>query len=155
MRDELLKRFGQLGGTVQEITVMFADIRGFTPRSADKAPEEVVELLNRFLSLAVQAVEANGGWVNKFLGDGFMALFGTPLPRDDHADAAVAAGGDLLRRLTGLNEDLARQGEAPLKIGIGIHTGQALVGCIGARYPCLMGVNDYASNGPQLARPSI
>jgi adenylate cyclase len=132
VRDEILKRYGQLGGNVQEITVMFADIRGFTRRSSGKAPEEVVELLNRFLSLGVKAVEDMGGWVNKFLGDGFMALFGTPLPRDDHADVAVAAACDLLSRLDGLNSELEAQKQPPLHVGIGIHTGPALVGCIGA-----------------------
>jgi adenylate cyclase len=132
VRDEILARFGGLGGSVEEITVMFADIRGFTKRSAGKPPEEVVNLLNRFLSLAVETVESRGGWVNKFLGDGFMALFGAPLRRDDHADLAVAAASDLLARLEGLNRELKQQGEAPLRIGIGVHSGPALVGCIGA-----------------------
>ena len=135
VRDEILKRYGRLGGDVQEVTVMFADIRGFTRRSAGAAPEDVVELLNRFLSLGVQAVEGQGGWVNKFLGDGFMALFGTPLPHAEHADLALAAAGDLLRQLETLNRELEAQGQAPLKIGIGIHTGPALVGCIGATIP--------------------
>ncbi len=135
VRDEILQHFTGIGGNVQEITVMFADIRGFTQRSAGKPPEEVVQLLNRFLSLSVEAVETKGGWVNKFLGDGFMALFGAPLPRSDHADRAVAAAADLLSRLAGLNRDLVQQGEAPLRIGIGIHSGPALVGCIGATIP--------------------
>ncbi len=135
VRDEILKRYGQLGGNVQDITVMFADIRGFTRRAAGAAPEKVVELLNRFLSLGVEAVEGHGGWVNKFLGDGFMALFGTPLPHDDHADMALAAADDFLCRLKKLNHDLEAQGQAPLKIGIGIHSGPALVGCIGATIP--------------------
>jgi adenylate cyclase len=135
VRDEILKRHARLGGNVQEVTVMFADIRGFTRRASDNAPEEVVDVLNRFLSLGVQAVENKGGWVSKFLGDGFMALFGTPLPHSDHADLAVAAARDFLRRLDGLNSELAAQGQAPLKVGIGIHTGPALVGCIGATVP--------------------
>ncbi len=135
VRDEILKRFTQLGGNVQVITVMFADIRGFTGRTAGRAPEEVVELLNRFLTLGVQAVEEAGGWVNKFLGDGFMALFGTPLPRAEHADLAVTAACDLIHRLEALNNELRSQGQAPLKIGIGINSGPALVGCIGATVP--------------------
>jgi adenylate cyclase len=135
VRDEILQEDSRLAGKVQEITVMFADIRGFTPRAAGKNPEEVVELLSRFLSLAVQAVEGKGGWVNKFLGDGFMALFGAPRPRSGHADLAVAAARDLLQRLQGLNQDLERHGQAPLKIGIGIHTGPAVVGRIIAIVP--------------------
>ncbi len=135
VRDTILQHYPELGGKVQEITVMFADIRGFTQRAAGKEPEEVVDLLNRFLSLAVQAVNENGGWVDKFLGDGFMALFGAPLPAGEHAGLAVAAALDLLQRLDGLNRDLERHGQAPLKVGIGIHTGPALVGCIGATVP--------------------
>ncbi len=135
VRDEILRRYSGLGGKVEEITVMFADIRDFTRRASGKAPEEVVDLLNRFLSLAVQAVEEKGGWVNKFLGDGFMALFGTPLPHSDHADLALAAARDLLTRLESFNRDLDRHGQVPLKLGIGIHTGPALVGCIGATVP--------------------
>lgn len=132
MRDEILQNYSELGGKVQDITVMFADIRGFTSRSAGKSPEQVVDLLNRFLSLSVQAVEGKGGGnVNKFLGDGFMALFGAP-PRPDHADLAVAAARDLLQQLEQLNRELEKQGQPPLRIGIGIHTGPALVGCIGA-----------------------
>jgi adenylate cyclase len=124
-----------LAPQVLEITVLFADIRAFTPRAAGKTPEEVVDLLNRYLSLAVQAIEEKGGWVNKLLGDGFMALFGAPLPLPAHADVAVAAARDFLARLDGLNRDLTRHGESPLKVGIGIHTGKALVGFIGSTVP--------------------
>jgi adenylate cyclase len=132
VRDEILKHYSKLGGNVQEITVLFADLRGFTRRSAGKAPEEVVDLLNRFLSLGEQAVDGNGGWVNKFLGDGFMARFGTPLPLADHADLALAAARDFVRRLDDFNCELEKLGQSPLKVGIGIHTGPALVGSIGA-----------------------
>jgi class 3 adenylate cyclase len=132
---EVLDRILQgeiLGGKVQEITVLFADIRGFTHRTAGEDPKRVVELLNRFLTLAVAAVEKNGGWVNKFLGDGIMGLFGAPLISPDHADLGVAATCDMLARLEQLNRALASEGEAPLEVGIGLHTGPALVGSIGA-----------------------
>ncbi len=132
VRDEIITRYPGLGGEVQEITILFADIRGFTRRSAGERPERVVRLLNRFLTLGVRAVEDKGGWVNKFLGDGIMALFGAPRPRDDHADLAVSSAVDLLERLEELNRELVAQREAPLKVGIGIHTGPALVGCVGA-----------------------
>ncbi len=131
VRDEILEG-PTLGGEVREVTVLFVDIRGFTARSAGEAPEQTVALLNRFLTLAVAAVEDNGGWVNKFLGDGIMALFGAPRPRADHADLAVEAARELLRRLDELNIELAGEGTPPLVIGAGIHTGPALVGCIGA-----------------------
>lgn len=130
--EEILFRYPKLEGEVCEITVLFLDIRGFTRRSAGEKPERIVTLLNRFLSLAVAAVEQGGGWVNKFLGDGLMALFGSPRPREDHADLAVTAAANLMSQLALLNKDLAKEGQAPLTIGIGIHTGPALVGCIGA-----------------------
>jgi adenylate cyclase len=132
VRDEIMGRFHGLEAAVEEVTVMFADIRGFTRRSAGEPPERVGVLLNRFLTLALRAVEEKGGLVNKFLGDGFMALFGAARKREDHADLALASARDLLHRLRGLNEELIRQGQAPLVVGIGIHTGPALVGCFGA-----------------------
>ncbi len=134
VRDEILQR-PLLGGEVREVTVLFVDIRGFTRRTAGQSPEAAVALLNRFLSLAVSAVEANGGWVNKFLGDGIMALFGSPRPRADHPDLALLAAMALLEGLKELNTDLEKAGQAPLAIGAGIHTGPALVGCIGAAVP--------------------
>lgn len=132
MRDDILEHYRGMGGEVQELTVVFLDIRGFTRRTAGEPPERVVELLNQFFSLAVSAIEARGGLVNKFLGDGLMALFGVRRGQLDHAGQAMHATLDLLCRLEKLNEDLTRRGQAPLTIGAGIHTGPALVGCIGA-----------------------
>jgi adenylate cyclase len=132
VREEVLERYPGLGGEVEDVTVMFIDIRGFTRRSAGEPPDRVVDLLNRFFTLSFLAVQRHGGHVNKFLGDGLMALFGTPRPCDDHADRAVAAALDLLAELWRLNDELKRDGQAPLTVGIGIHTGPALVGCIGA-----------------------
>jgi adenylate cyclase len=133
VRDEILRRPPELGGEIEEVTVLFADIRGFTRRSERESPERAVEVLNRFLSLAVAAVEENGGWVNKFLGDGLMALFGAPLPRPDHAERALEAARDLVRRLEALNGELSRAGMEPVHAGVGIHTGPALIGSVGAR----------------------
>ncbi len=132
MRDFILEHFPALGGEVQEATVVFIDIRGFTRRTTGEPAGRVVELLNRFLSLAVAAIEGQGGWTDKFLGDGLMALFNVPYPDADHADRAVLAAQDLLRRLGQLNAELATQGKPSLAVGVGIHTGPALVGCIGA-----------------------
>ena len=133
VRDAIIDRYTGIEGEVCEITVLFSDIRGFTRRSAGQPPEKVFALLNRFLTLAVRAVEDNDGLVDKFLGDGIMALFGTPvLPRSNHADLALKAGSEMLERLQILNDELIHQGEDPLTIGIGIHTGPALTGCPGA-----------------------
>jgi adenylate cyclase len=132
VRDEILNRYPGLGGEVQEVTVLFLDIRGFTRRSSGESPEMVVDLLNHFFSLAVAAVEQRGGWVNKFLGDGILALFGIPVPQPDHADRAVWAALDLLASLHDWNEELLKRGQPPVVVGGGIHTGPALVGCVGA-----------------------
>jgi adenylate cyclase len=131
MFDEIMGG-SELGGEVLEVTVLFADIRDFTRRSAGAAPEKVVILLNRFLSLAMASVKEQDGMVDKFLGDGILALFGAPRPHADHADLAVRAACGLLTRLDVLNRELVVEGQSPLRVGIGIHTGPALVGSIGA-----------------------
>ena len=132
VRDDILQRYSGLQVSLQEITVLFADIRGFTRRCAGEDPARIGDLLNRFLTLAVGAVEENGGYVNKFLGDGVLALFGATHHDDRHADLAVNCAVEMLARLAGLNDELTRSGQAPLIVGIGIHTGPALVGCFGA-----------------------
>ncbi len=99
VRDQIMARMPGLQVAVLDITVMFADIRGFTRRCAGEPPERIGVLLNRFLTLALHSVEDRGGLVNKFLGDGFMALYGATQPCDDHADVALASAQDLLGRL--------------------------------------------------------
>ena len=122
-----------LGGAEEEITVMFLDIRGFTARAAGVAPTAIVALLNAFFAEMVDVIEhRHGGIVNKFLGDGLMALFGRWTGYDDHADAAVAAGTEMLLRLDTFNSRLVASGEPPFRVGIGIHTGTAVVGSIGS-----------------------
>jgi adenylate cyclase len=130
---QILARARGLSGVEEELTILFVDIRNFTARSAEAAPERVVGLLNIFLSEMVDVVEQrHGGIVNKFLGDGLMAMFADWTGRLDHADAAVAAGCEMLERLAGINARLQAAGEAPLAIGVGIHTGRAVVGSIGS-----------------------
>ena len=132
VRDQILHNNRGFDVSMQEITVMFVDIRGFTTRCASESPQRIGELLNRFLTLAVRAIEGNGGYVNKFLGDGVMALFGATQPHPDHADFTLASARELLIRLRDLNAELVAQGQVPLVVGIGIHTGTTLVGCFGA-----------------------
>ncbi len=117
-----------LSGSEMEITVMFVDIRGFTARCARATPQQTVTLLNRFFTFSVEVVESQGGLVNKFLGDGLMALFGAGEGMPDHADRALAASLNLLSSLTPLNQEL----DEPLRIGIGLHSGPAVVGSIGS-----------------------
>jgi adenylate cyclase len=112
---------------------MFVDIRSFTARSAQQEPRRVVAILNEFLGTMVQVVEIEaGGMVNKFLGDGFMALFGVSTEAQTHADDALRAGRAMLRQLETLNRAFASRGEPPIAIGIGMNTGSAIVGSIGS-----------------------
>jgi adenylate cyclase len=114
-------------------TLLFLDLRGFTARAAQADPKTIVNFLNRFLQAMVEIVEKeHGGMVNKFLGDGFMAVFGAGSAATTHTDDAVAAGCSMLRRLELFNADLVSANEAPLGIGIGINTGRAIVGSIGS-----------------------
>ncbi|PYK30074.1 MAG: adenylate/guanylate cyclase domain-containing protein [Verrucomicrobia bacterium] len=131
--EEILSRDPGLGGTEQEITVMFVDIRSFTARSAHLSPTKAVGLLNEFLREMVDAVEGeNGGMINKFLGDGFMALFGIARDSRGHADQALGAAQSIQRTLEELNQQRSARGEDPIQIGIGINTGPAIVGSIGS-----------------------
>jgi adenylate cyclase len=130
--EQILVRDPGLSGIQQDITAMFVDIRAFTHRAAAKPPQNVVSVLNEFLQAMGDVVEKqHNGMINKFLGDGFMALFGADVPTDIHADEAVRAAWTMLRRLKELNKELAARGEEPLSIGIGINTGMAIVGSIG------------------------
>jgi len=115
------------------VAVMFADIRGFTPRSELLDPEALVRILNRYFEEAVGCVHAHGGTVDKFLGDGLMAFFGAPNPLPDPARAALAAAKDLFTRVARLNRQLTAEGARPLEIGIGLNAGHAVVGHVGAR----------------------
>jgi adenylate cyclase len=129
---QILQRDPSLGGVEQELTVMFADLRNFTARCAASAPQPIVALLNLFLTEMVGIVEQQGGMVNKFLGDGFMALFGVGDDGQDHAVRGVIAAQEMLVRLQTINQKLLQPEQTPLAMGIGIHTGTAIVGSIGA-----------------------
>jgi adenylate cyclase len=129
---EIMAQGDGLGGRELEITAMFVDIRNFTAHSASHTPAEVVSALNVFFSEAVDIVESHGGLVNKFLGDGLMALFGIGSNRDLHADRAVTAARALLCCLRESREELTRTGWPELAIGIGVNSGPAVVGSVGS-----------------------
>ncbi len=131
--EQILARDPGLSGTEQIITVMFVDIRSFTARAAHGSPEKIVAVLNDFLRAMVHVVEEHhSGMINKFLGDGLLALFGAGIATPTHADEALHAARAMLTHLHQLNLDLAARGEEMLCIGIGIHTGPAIVGSIGS-----------------------
>lgn len=117
----------QLGGARQEVTILFADVRGFTGFSESRPPEEVVVLLNRYLALATSEIFRQLGTVDKFIGDGVMAIFGAPLSVPDHELAAVRAALAMRARL----DELRTEGGVRVGFGIGINSGQAIVGNIG------------------------
>jgi adenylate cyclase len=118
----------KLGGQRQEISIIFADIRGFTSFSERLQPEELVVILNRYLSLAAQAVLKHEGTLDKFMGDAVMAFFNAPLPQEDHALRAVKAALDMQRAIAEYN----KSGDgAQLSYGVGINLGEAVVGNIG------------------------
>lgn len=119
-------------GRTHELTVLFSDIRGFTAMSEKLDSREVVAQLNEYLSLMVEVVERHGGNIDKFMGDGILAYFGAPAPDAEHATHAVACALDMIATLEALNQRRASKGLDPLQIGIGIHTGTAVMGEIGA-----------------------
>jgi len=132
--EQILARDPGLSGTEQVITVMFVDIRAFTKRAESCAPAEIVRVLNSFLQVMVEIVETHhGGMINKFLGDGFIALFGVGEATGSHAASAVRAASAMLEALRPLNERItAGCCTEPLAVGIGLHTGAAIVGSIGS-----------------------
>jgi adenylate cyclase len=133
--EQILARDPGLSGVEGEITVMFVDIRSSTEQASASQPSEVVEMLNDFFRVTVRVVEQDhGGMVNKYLGDGFMAIFGAGAEdsQSSHAQDAYAAGQQILVAVEDLNRDLIARGRAPLRIGVGIHSGPAIVGSIGS-----------------------
>jgi len=121
-----------LRGQQREITVLFCDIRDFTPFSETRSAHKVVRLLNAFFAAAVPAIEAEGGIVNQYIGDALMVLFGAPQAQADHALRAVRAAAEIVRRVHGLRDRWKDLGADGFRIGIGIHTGEAVVGTIGS-----------------------
>ncbi len=121
----------QAGGRQCEITILFADIRGFTSYSEKQTPEQLVAVLNRYLAAGAEAVLAQEGTVDKFLGDAVMAWFNAPLPQPDHTLRAVRAAMALEAAIKVLHAELPS--EAHLSFGIGIHYGEAVLGWIGTQ----------------------
>ncbi|QDU87583.1 Adenylate cyclase 1 [Pirellulimonas nuda] len=129
---QILARGAGLGGTEMIVTVMFVDVRDFTAHSSRHDPDEVVSVLNIFFREAVETIESHGGMVNKFLGDGLMALFGVSGGSENHALAAVRAATAMQERLRSATRELEQAGWPGLRIGIGVNTGPAIVGSIGS-----------------------
>jgi len=154
MQKELVRRFATsevaqdlaqsgfaLGGRHVACSVMFSDIRGFTKMVESQPPDETIELLNTYYTLMFEAISGRGGVVNQMVGDGLMAIFGAPLPLPDCAASAVAAAREMIEMVDLLNHDREAAGKAPIRIGIGIATGEVVAGYTGthqrATYTCV------------------
>ena len=122
----------KLGGVSQTITILFADIRGFTRISEHAPPERIVSLLNRYFSAMTDIIFAHGGTLDKYLGDGLMALFGAPTTTPDDANNALNAAVAMQRRVLGINIELQGEGLPEIGVGMGLHTGEVIVGYIGS-----------------------
>lgn len=123
---------GLVSGRECEVSVLFSDLRDFTAMSEKTPSEQVVAWLNEYHAHMVDAIFRHGGTLDKYLGDGIMAYFGAPVTQDDHAIRAVKCAVDMYAALAKLNEVRAGRGEPSLRMGIGVHTGTAVVGDIGA-----------------------
>jgi adenylate cyclase len=129
---EALEHGTKLGGQLIECSVLFSDIRGFTSLSEQLPPEQLIDLLNRYMSRMVDVVIANGGLVNKFGGDSLLAVFGSPLnPADDHAAQAVRAALHMQKALKGFNVEQITKKQPELQIGIGLASGPVVAGNVG------------------------
>ena len=132
---EILKEgTGQLalGGKLTDIAVLFVDIRGFTSMSENMEPQEVVTILNRYLTMASDCITANEGTLDKFIGDAAMAFWGAPVPQEDSVYLAAKAAVAIVEGSKKISEDLKKELDMDLNVGVGIHYGPAVVGNMGS-----------------------
>lgn len=130
--DELLKGEITLGGETRRVVSLFADVRGFTAMTEGMEPQRVIALLNEFMEVASDAVDAEGGVVDKYVGDEIMAVFGAPVSRGGDTDRAVRAALRIRAAVGELNAGRAARGEAPIRVGVGINAGPAVAGNMGS-----------------------
>jgi len=128
----LLREGAALGGEEREVTILFADLRGFTTLGENLPPPEVVSRLNRYLDRMSTVIEAEGGVIDKFIGDEIMALFGAPVDLTDAPDCALRAALGMRAALAAFNAELAAEGLPPLAFGVGLNTGRVVAGNIGS-----------------------
>lgn len=123
----------RLGGALRHVTILMADLRGFTPLAQILTPERTVEVLNRFMTSAIDVILSHGGTVDQIIGDGILAVFGAPIPDGDAATRAVACAVEMQRAMQEVNRLNGVDGLPSVEMGIGISTGEVVVGNIGSR----------------------
>jgi adenylate cyclase len=138
-----------LGGKRVHASVLFSDIRDFTPLAESQPPEETIELLNTYYTLMFDAISGHGGMVTLMIGDGLMAVFGAPLPLPDHGESAVRAALEMIEMVDLFNLERAAAGKTQIRIGIGIASGEMVAGYAGtnqrATYTCIGDTVNLAS----------
>jgi adenylate cyclase len=139
--DELMKTGFTLGGKYVNATAMFADIRSFTSIAESQDPADTIELLNNYFALMFDAIAGHSGTLNQMVGDGLMAVFGAPMPHQDHRERAVRAALEMIENLSVFNMQQAALNKVQVKIGIGIASGEMIAGYTGtqhrATYTCV------------------
>lgn len=133
VRDEILSGKVPLDGEMKRATLLFSDIRDFTPFVESTHPKQVVAIMNQYFSEMAGAIKDHQGLILQFVGDEIEAVFGAPVSYDDHPDMAIQAALSMRKRLAALNEKLKSQHVKPLRHGIGVHTGAVLAGIIGSK----------------------
>jgi len=136
----------QIGGQRKTVTILMSDLRGFTYMSENNDPEKIVTLLNRYLECMSKVIVSYGGTIDEFIGDAILAIFGVPEAHDDDPARAVACGVAMQNALDELNENIVSEGYPPLEMGIGINTGQVVVGNIGSEVRMKYGIVGSAVN---------
>ena len=130
--DELLSKGIELGGEEREVTILFSDVRDFTSLCELHEPNEILNLLNRYLTHMSNSIEEHGGIVDKYIGDAIMALFGAPVFKEESPQNAVDCAVEMQSEIRQLNHELVKDGLQPLTIGIGINTSKVVAGNMGS-----------------------
>lgn len=147
-----------LGGQRAPVTVLFADVVAFTPLAEARPAEQVVGLLNELFSVLTEVVFRHGGTVDKFIGDCIMAVWGAPVAHEDHASRALAAAEDMMRFLDTANEGFRAKYDVEIRLGIGVNSGDAIVGNIGSNkrmeYTVIGDVVNVAARLEAIAAPN-
>lgn len=154
-----------LGGKKRRLTVMMSDLRGFTAMSERMPAQDLLTMLNHYLGIMTEVIQKYSGTIIEFIGDGIMAIFGAPLPSESHASQAIAAAVEMQRSMKAINEWNAMRGYPELNMGIGINTGDVIVGNIGSEKRTKYGVTganvnlcgrieSYTVGGQVLASPT-